>query len=93
MSNKPTAPATPEAEPKPVDPTLLPRRVLVWILSAGIGGTLIALGIKFFLKTELNATVPISFIEVPLLPLAAFPMTLFVMIWVDALFRTHILND
>ncbi len=93
MSNKPTAPAPESAEPLPADPTLLPRRVLVWVLSVVIGGALVALTIKFFLKTELNATVPISFVEVPLLPLATLPMALFVMIWLDALFHTRIVND
>jgi hypothetical protein len=93
MSNKPAAPAPEQAEPLPPDPTLLPRRVLVWVLSALIGGTLIALGIRFLLNTEITETVPISFVEVPLLPLAAFPMTLFVMIWLDVLFKTRIVND
>ncbi len=94
MTNKPTtAPAaTPEAEPK-ADPTLLPRRVLVWALSALLAGTTVALIITFVLKTNLGATVPISFVEIPLLPLAAFPLTLFYMIWVDYFLGTRIVKD
>jgi hypothetical protein len=94
MSDKPTAAAAPEAENETkADPTLFVRRVLCWVLSALTGGTLVALTIKFFLKTNLNATVPISFVEVPLLPLAAFPATLLFMIWFDLWLKTRIVND
>jgi hypothetical protein len=37
--------------------------------------------------------VPLSFLEVPLLPLAAIPMTFFFVIWLDILFGARIVND
>jgi hypothetical protein len=93
MSNNP-APATPNADAETkVDPTLLPRRVLTWVVAALLGGTTVALGIKFILHTEITATVPLSFLEVPLLPLAAIPMTFFFVIWLDILFGARIVND
>lgn len=92
MSDKPTAAQTPAPETA-VDPSLFPRRVLVWVLSVLIGGSLVALGITFILRTSIFETVPISFLEVPLLPLAAFPMTLFIMIWLDVVFKSKIVND
>ncbi len=94
MSEKPTAAATPdtENEAKP-DPTLVSRRILCWVLSALAGGLSVAVGILLILKTSLTATVPISFVDVPLLPLAAIPATLFFMIWFDVLLKTRILND
>jgi hypothetical protein len=92
MTDKPAETAAPETETKP-DSTLRVRKLVTWVLAALIGGSLIAFGIKFFLKTEITATVPISFLEVPLLPLAAIPMTFFFMIWIDKLLKTGIVND
>jgi len=96
MSNSPipaaTTPPPPDAE-QSKDPNLLPRRVLCWVVLALLGGTTVALGIQFILRTSLMETVPISFVEVPLLPLAAFPMTLFFMLWLDILFKSKIVND
>jgi hypothetical protein len=96
MTDKPAAksaaPAAPENKPAP-DPTLIPRRAVAWALAAVLGGSVVALVIRFYLRTELNATVPISFIEVPLLPLTAIPMTFFFVIWTDKLFNAKIIND
>lgn len=93
MTDKPTTAATSDEDKPKSDPALFARRAMVWVLSALVAGTVCALVIKFFLKTELTATVPISFVEVPLLPLAAFPLTLFFMIWFDYFLKTRILND
>ncbi len=92
MTDQPTTAANSDDKPK-TDPALFARRAMVWVLSALAAGTTCALVIKFFLKTELTATVPISFVEIPLLPLAAFPLTLFFMIWFDYFLKTRIVND
>src|SRR5438128_1109789 len=65
------------------DTTLGARRLLAWIISFVLGGGVTALGILFVLKTNLFDTIPISTIELPLLPVAALPMGLFFLIWVD----------
>ena len=76
-----------------VDRTLTARRILVVVISFVLGAVVVALGIIFFLKTGLDATFPISSVEVPLLPLATLPMGLFFMIWLDYFMGTKIVVD
>ena len=75
------------------DRTLGPRRALVVVISFVLGAIVVALGIIFFLKTGLDATFPISSVEVPLLPLATLPMAFFFMIWLDYFMGTKIVVD
>lgn len=75
------------------DPTLTPRRVLAFIIATALGLVTVGAAIIIILKTGLDATVPISFVEIPLLPLAAFPMTMFFLIWVDYFMKTKIVVD
>lgn len=75
------------------DATLGARRLLAVIIAAILGGITVALGIIFFLKAPLMDTIPISTVEVPLLPLAALPMSLFYLIWIDYFMGTKIVVD
>ena len=75
------------------DRTLGPRRALVVIISFVLGAVVVALGILFFLKTGLDATFPISSVELPLWPIATLPMALFFMIWLDYFMGTKIVVD
>ncbi|HVO72047.1 MAG TPA: hypothetical protein VMT24_18485 [Aggregatilineaceae bacterium] len=80
----------PEAQ---TDRTLTTRRVIAFGLAIALGLITSALGILLILKAGLDATVPISFVEIPLLPLAALPLTFFFLIWVDYFMKTNILPD
>ena len=75
------------------DPTLTARRLLAFVISFALGGVVVALAILFYLKTGLDATFPISTVEIPLLPIAALPMGLFFLIWIDYFMGTKIVVD
>jgi hypothetical protein len=75
------------------DRTLGPRRALVVVLSFALGAIVVALGILFFLKTGLDATFPISSVEIPLWPIATLPMGFFFMIWLDYFMGTRMVVD
>ena len=103
MSDKPNAAtATPEAsEASKQDSTLLVRRLVVWaaavVLALLTSGFILQVGVKLIWPNNgsipLDATIPISFVNPPLLPLMMIPMTLFFVIWVDYIFRTRVVND
>jgi hypothetical protein len=75
------------------DRTLTARRALVFVLSFALGAIVVALGIIFYLRTGLDATFPISSVEVPLWPIATLPMGFFFMIWLDYFMGTKIVVD
>jgi hypothetical protein len=85
-----------DASPEPTrDNTLAIRRLLAFVISSVLGLLVVALGIILYLKTDLLATIPLSglFPNVPLLFLAAIPMALFFLIWIDYFMGTHIVSD
>jgi hypothetical protein len=101
MSNKPTTATIAATDAPPVDPTLRLRQLLVWVASV----VLAVLATIFILQIgvpaiwpnngpiPLGATVPISFVNLPLLPLVALPLTFLFVIWVDYFFRAKVVND
>jgi hypothetical protein len=99
MTDKPTV-VTPEPEGAP-DPTLQPRQISVWVISfvlAFVSSWLILQVIVPAIwpnngRIPLTAYVPISFLDLPLLPLILIPLTLFFVIWVDYFFHTRVVND
>ena len=92
MSDASSVQPTSEAQTS-ADPTLTARRILAFAIAIALGFVTIGAGIILILKTGLDATVPISFVEIPLLPLAAFPMAMFFLIWVDYFMKTKIVVD
>lgn len=99
MTDKPEKVAAEVTETEQRDPTLGPRRLLVVVLSFALGGVLTAVSMAVFPglfgkpPIPLDALLPISFVEVPLLPLAALPFGLLVMIWLDYFMGTKIVVD
>ncbi len=76
------------------DSTLVPRRILAFVISFALGAVIIALAILIVLKANpLTATIPISTVNILLWPLATLPMGLFFLIWVDYILRTGIVVD
>jgi hypothetical protein len=100
MTDKATAAPTPAAETKP-DPTLRPRQIMVWVISFVLSLVFGALILQVIVpaiwpnngRIPLNATIPISFLDLPLLPLMAIPLTLFFVIWIDYFFHARVVND
>jgi hypothetical protein len=93
MSDKPELSSA--AAPQPaerVDASLNARRLLTWAISAGTGVVLTMI-VLTLVNIPLDATLLISFVEVPFLPLAALPMVLLCFIWVDYFLGTRILPD
>jgi len=103
MTDKPTtnAAAASAADDQKPDPTLTLRRVMVWVVAVILAIITSAFILQFGVSLiwpnngsiPLDSTIPISFVNLPLLPLAAVPLTLFWMIWIDHFFRTRIGND
>ncbi|PJF35018.1 MAG: hypothetical protein CUN49_12745 [Candidatus Thermofonsia Clade 1 bacterium] len=93
MSDKPevSSAATPQPAEKP-DASLNARRLLVWAIATATGIALTAI-VLILVRIPLDATLFISFVELPFLPLAALPMVLLCLIWVDYFFGTRILPD
>ena len=76
------------------DPSLVGRRIVAFIISFALGGIVVALGIIFFLKTDLSASFPMAFIpNVPLFLVAGIPAGFFFLIWVDYFMGTKIIPD
>ncbi|MHB8629457.1 MAG: hypothetical protein ACYDBJ_23935 [Aggregatilineales bacterium] len=100
MTDKATTTPAPAAETKP-DPTLQPRQILVWVVSVVLAFISAGLILQVIVpaiwpnngRIPLNATIPISFLDLPLLPLILIPLTLFFVIWVDYFFHAHVVND
>jgi len=100
MTDKTTA-ATPAEEQPKVEPGLMLRRVIVWIVSFILALIIGALILQVVVpaiwpnngRIPLDALIPISFVNIPLLPIMAIPLTIFIMIWVDFIFHTRIVND
>jgi hypothetical protein len=99
MTNAQQPPADAGTATPKQDPTLRARQLLAWVISFAVGGIGSAAGFYIlpgiFGKPiiPLTARLPISFVEIPLLPLAALPAGLFVLIWVDYFMGTKILPD
>lgn len=94
MSDKPevsSAAAPQTAQPK-ADAALNARRLLTWAISIGTGLVLTII-VLIAVNIPLDATLFISFVELPFLPLAALPMVLLCFIWVDYFLGTRILPD
>lgn len=87
-----TQPAPESSESARPDPTLGPRRLLVWVIAFAIGSVATALGM-IATDIPLDETLPISFLYIPLLPLAAIPAGFFFLIWVDYFMGTQIVPD
>ncbi|CAG0974450.1 hypothetical protein ANRL4_01481 [Anaerolineae bacterium] len=96
MTDAPSS-ASPQEEKQ--DPTLNARRLLVWVVAFGVGAVISAVLFYVFPalfgkpSIPLDARLPISFVEVPLLPLCALPMGFFLVIWLDYFMGTQILPD
>jgi hypothetical protein len=98
MTDKATA--APNADAKP-DPTLRPRQILVWVVSAVLAFISAVLILQVIVpaiwpnngRIPLGASIPISFLDLPLLPLILIPLTLFFVIWVDYFFHAQVVND
>ncbi len=87
-------PANGSPSETPRDSTLVPRRILAFVISFGLGAIVIALAILIVLKANpFTATIPISTVNVLLWPLATIPMGLLFLIWVDYILRTGIVVD
>lgn len=100
MTDKPTTTTTAEvAETEKRDTTLGVRRLLVLVISFGLGTLVSLAGLWVFPALfgkptmPLDAAVPISVLNIPLVPLAALPLGLFFMIWVDYFMGTKIVPD
>lgn len=74
------------------DPTLNARRLLVWGLGLVTGVVVTALGM-LATRIPLDAALPISFLNIPMLPLAAIPAGLFFVIILDIFMGTRIVPD
>ena len=94
------ATATPPADAKP-DPTIQPRQILVWVISAVLAVITAIVLLQVVVpaiwpnngRIPLNASIPISFLDLPLLPVMIIPLTLFFVIWVDYFFHAKVVND
>lgn len=75
------------------DRTLAARRALVFVLSFALGAIVVALGILLVLKRGLDATFPISTVEVNLFAISTLPMGFFFLIWLDYFMGTKIVVD
>jgi len=75
------------------DATLGARRLLAVLLSIILGGITVTFLILVALRAPLMDTIPISSVEIPLLPLATLPMALFYLIWIDYFMGTKIVVD
>jgi hypothetical protein len=76
------------------DPRLTTRRVVAFATSIVLGAVAVALAIRFYLKTDLlRPTLPFIFLNIPLWLLAAIPMSLFFLIWIDYFLGTRIIGD
>ncbi len=75
------------------DPSLVGRRIVAFIISFALAAAVVAAGIIFYLKTDLTASFPMAFVNVPLLPIAALPAGFFFLIWVDYFMGTKIIPD
>ena len=76
------------------DSTLVPRRILAFVISFALAAIVVALAILVILQTNpLTATIPISSLNILLWPLATIPMGLFFLIWIDYILRTGIVVD
>lgn len=94
MSDVQTTPSKQPDQAAPTkDPTLTPRRLLVAFLSLGLGVLITAFVITNVLKADLFATEPISNWEIPVLVLAAIPVSLLVLLWLDYFMGTKLLPD
>lgn len=94
-----TTPENAAVEEEKQDPTLGARRLLVLILSlilgvAGTAGGMYGFPVLFGkAPMPIDAQVPISVLEIPLLLLGAIPFGLFFMIWLDYFMGTKIVRD
>ncbi len=100
MAKTPETPATSElTEGQSSDPTLGARRLLVLVVSFALGFVLSAAALVVFPavfnkpQVPFDAVVPISVLQLPLLPLATIPTGLLVMIWIDYFMGTKIVPD
>lgn len=100
MANKPdTQPVADTPETPAPDPILGARRLLVWVLGFVLGGVLAALSFVVFPGLfnkpviALDAVVPISTLDLPLLPLVTIPLGFLCVIWLDYFMGTKILPD
>jgi hypothetical protein len=83
----------PQTTGEQADPTLTARRIAAFVIAFALGLGTVGLGMIFVLKTTLGATVPLSFLELPLLPLAGLPLGFFFLIWVDYFMHTKLIPD
>lgn len=74
------------------DPTLNARRLLVWGLGFVTGVVVTALAM-LATRIPLDGTLPISFLNIPMLPLTAIPAGLFFVIILDMFMGTRIVPD
>jgi len=89
-----------DSQPK-AEPGLLLRRAIVWIVALIMAIVVGALILQVIVpaiwpnngRIPLDALIPISFVNIPLLPIMAIPLTILFMIWLDFIFRTRIVND
>lgn len=102
MTNKATPVVQPAVPEQPArDTGLLIRRAVVWIVSLILALVVGALILQVIVpaiwpnngRIPLDALIPISFVNIPLLPIMAIPLTILFMIWLDFIFRTRIVND
>jgi len=100
MAKTPETPTTPEVtEGQTADPTLGARRLLVVVISFAVGFALSAAGFVVFPAlfnkpaVPFDALLPISILNVPLLPLTTLPVGLLFMIWIDYFMGTKIVPD
>ncbi len=99
MTDKPTTAPTENAAP--ADQTLQFRRILVWVIALVLAlltsFAILQFGVSLIWPNNgsipLNETFPLSFVNVPLLPLMMIPMTLFWVIWVDHFMNARVVND
>jgi hypothetical protein len=100
MTDKATTTSTPEVEAQ-ADPTLRPRQILVWVISFVLAFLSVVLILQVIVPAiwpnngsiPLTASIPISFLDLPLVPLLLIPLTLFFVVWVDYFFHTRVVND
>jgi hypothetical protein len=84
---------TEETQEPTGDRTLRARRILVWVISFALGFVTVSAVTLFYLKAGLNATFPISTVEVNLVAITTLPMALFFMIWLDYFMGTKIVSE
>lgn len=84
---------TEETQEQTGDRTLRARRLLVWVISTLLGFVTVSAVTLFYLKAGLDATFPISTVEVNLVLVTTLPMALFFMIWLDYFMGTKIVSE